>query len=305
MAPVPQPRRPTGTAFAIRDVLPWKDLSAIVRASETAGYSGVFLPEISGRDALVTLGALAGETRDLLLAPGVLPLRSRTPMLTAMAAATVHERSGGRLVLGLGTGWVGRRALDELRELVLTLRTLFRGEPLERDGRRLRLALSPGSEVPIWIGALGPKAMRLAGEVADVAFARERVAEGASAAGRDPGDVTVAAYVRSWVGDDVEAGTMAFRAAAGEYASYPLYARQFAQLGLGAEAEAAAAAHRAGRLDEVPEALVRTVGGIGEDAPRHLAAYRDAGADLPVVYPVSAGDPAASIEGTLLALAPG
>jgi 5,10-methylenetetrahydromethanopterin reductase len=316
MAPVPQPRRPTGTAFAIRDALSWKDLSAIVRASETAGYSGVFLPEISGRDALVTLGALAGETRDLLLAPGVLPMRSRTPMLTAMAAATVHERSGGRLVLGLGTGWVGRRALDELRELVLTLRTLFRGEPLERDGRRLRLALSPGSEVPIWIGALGPRAMRLAGEVADgvllnwcpperVAFARERVAEGASAAGRDPGDVTVAAYVRSWVGDDVEAGTTAFRAAAGEYASYPLYARQFAQLGLGAEAEAAAAAHRAGRLDEVPEALVRTVGGIGEDAPRHLAAYREAGADLPVVYPVSAGDPAASIEGTLLALSPG
>ena len=60
---------------------------------ETAGYAAVFLPEIAGRDAFVALGALAGETRDLLLGTGVVPMSSRTPPLTAMAAATVQERS--------------------------------------------------------------------------------------------------------------------------------------------------------------------------------------------------------------------
>lgn len=307
--------RQGATGFALRDPLPWSDFSAIVRAAETAGYQALFVPEIAGRDALVTLGALAGETRDLLLGTGVLPMRSRTPMLTAMGAATVHERSGGRLLLGLGTGAVGPRALEELRELIGTLRSLFRGETVERSGRRLRLALAPTDEMPIWISAMGPKAMRLAGEVADgvllnwcpperVAFARKRIAEGAEGAGRDPGEVSLAVYVRSWVGEDERAAMTVLLAAAGEYASYPAYARQFEQLGLGAEATLAAAAHRSGRPEDVPEALVRAVSAFGDRAPALISEFREAGADLPVVYPVPVGEPAASIEATLLALAP-
>ena len=116
-------RQPSGTGFALRDAVPWKELGPIVRAAEPAGYTAVFLPEIAGRDALVTLGMFAGETRGLLLGTGVLPMRSRTPLLTAMAAATVQERSGGRLILGLGTGDVGRGALDELRETVRLVQT--------------------------------------------------------------------------------------------------------------------------------------------------------------------------------------
>ena len=101
---MPGHRQPSGLAFAIRDPLPWNDLVGIVRAAENAGYRALFLPEISGRDALVTLGALARDTRDLLLGTGVLPMRSRTPLLTAMGSATVDKRSGGRLLLGLGPG---------------------------------------------------------------------------------------------------------------------------------------------------------------------------------------------------------
>jgi alkanesulfonate monooxygenase SsuD/methylene tetrahydromethanopterin reductase-like flavin-dependent oxidoreductase (luciferase family) len=308
-------RRPSGTAFALRDPLPWGDLSAIVRAAEAAGYTALFLPEITGRDALVTLGTLAGETRDLVLATGIVPMGSRTPLLTAMAAATVHERSGGRLVLGLGTGAAGPGALGRLRETILGLRALLAGEAFERLGEAVQLSLDPGSPVPLWISALGPKAMRLAGEVADgvllnwcpperVAFARERVAEGAAARGRDPAEVTCSVYVRSWVGGDEGAAMPALQAAAGQYASYPAYARQFDEVGLGEEARAAAEAHRADRPEEVPHALVRAVCAIGEAAPARIAAYREAGADLPVVYPVPVGEPSASIERTLLALAP-
>jgi alkanesulfonate monooxygenase SsuD/methylene tetrahydromethanopterin reductase-like flavin-dependent oxidoreductase (luciferase family) len=306
---------PASTGFALRDPLPWDDFSAIVRAAETAGYRSLWLPEIIGRDPLVALGALAGETRDLLLATGVLPMRSRTPLVTAMAAATVHERSAGRFVLGVGPGAVGRGALPELREHVATLRALLGGDSLERKGRRVRLSLALPGEVPIWISALGPNAMRLAGEIADgavlnwcpperVAFARERIDEGAEAAGRDAGEVAIAVYVRSWVGSDLDEGTRAVREATSEYASYPAYARQFEQVGLGAEAGAAADALRAGRPEDVPEALVRAVTAVGEGARDRLEEYRRAGA-LPVVYPVAAGDAAPSIEATLLALAPG
>jgi alkanesulfonate monooxygenase SsuD/methylene tetrahydromethanopterin reductase-like flavin-dependent oxidoreductase (luciferase family) len=309
-------RQPARTAFALRDPLPWDDLAAIVRAAEHAWYAALFLPEIAGRDAFVTLGALAGETRDLLLGTGVVPMRSRTRMLTAMAAATVHERSGGRHVLGLGTGGAGKGALEELRSTVLVIRTLLEGGTVEHNGEQLRLSLGPDTPLPIWISALGPRAMRLAGEVADgailnwctperVAFARERIREGAERAGRDPSSVTVSVYVRAWVGADEGEALPALRAATAQYASFPAYARQFEQMGFGPEVAASAEALRAGRTEEVPDALVRAVCAFGEGAMDRLGAYSDAGADLSVVYPVAIGAAARSVEGTLLALAPG
>ncbi len=310
-------RQPRGTGFALRDPLPWKDLAEIVRAGERLGYAALFLPEITGRDALVALGALAGETRELLLGTGILPLPSRGTLLTSMGAATVHERSGGRLLLGLGTGDLGRGALERLREEVNGLRSLFAGDRVDRRGAKVDLSLDPGSRVPIWISALGPNGMRLAGEIADgvllnwcpperVPYASERVREGAETAGRDPSSVTIAVYVRACVEQDEARAIPALKAFAGQYASFPAYARQFSAVGLGAEAEAAAAAYRSGDHDGVPERLVREVCVLGtkREALTRLAAYRNAGAALPVVYPVPVGEPGPSILGTLLALAP-
>ncbi|HEY7660960.1 MAG TPA: LLM class flavin-dependent oxidoreductase, partial [Actinomycetota bacterium] len=312
---MPELRQPHGTAFAVRDPLPWNDVEDIVKAAENVGYAAVFLPEIAGRDALATAGMLAGATRELLLGSGVVPMRSRSLPLTAMSAATVQERSGGRLVLGIGTGGAGRGALAELRATVGGLRALLDGEEVRSDGRRSRLSLVPERRVPIWISALGPRAMRLAGEVADgvilnwcpperVTFARERIGEGAEVAGRDPESVSVAVYVRAWVGADEPAGLRALNAAAAEYASFPAYARQFEQSGLAEEAAAAASAHRSGRPEDVPERLVRSMAAVGETARETIEAVRAAGAQVPVVYPAAVGDPAPTLEATRTALAP-
>jgi 5,10-methylenetetrahydromethanopterin reductase len=313
MAAMTALRQPRGLGLALRDPLPWDDLVGVARTGEELGYVAVFLPEIFARDAFAALMGLAGETREMLLGTGVLPMRSRTPLLTAMAAATVHERSGGRLVLGIGTGSVGRGALEELTRTVADVRSLLRGETLALEGRT-HLALPPGSEVPVWISAMGPKAFELAGRVADgvllnwctpkrVAFARAAVAEGARSAGRDPREITVAVYVRSWVGEDAGSARTEMKAAAGAYAGYPAYARQFAQLGVGADAEAAAAAVAEGRPRDVPDRLVHAFTAFGDGARARLAEYREAGADLVLAYPVAVGEPVPSILGTVRALA--
>lgn len=303
-------RQPRGTAFALRDPFAWGTFAGLVRAGEALGYRAVFLPEIAGRDALAALTGLAGETLDLLLGTGIVPMTVRAPRLTAMGAATVHERSDGRAILGLGTGSAGTGALATLEAQVAEVRGLL------RPGGGLSLSL-PGP-VPIWISALGPRSVALAGRIADgvllnwctperVAQARRAVRETAEAAGRDPDAITIAAYVRGSLGGDPEAGRAALRAAAGEYASFPAYARQFAAMGLGDAARAAGAAHAAETPEAVPEALVRAVclpDDPGEARAR-LDAYREAGADLPVVYPVATlDDPAASVEATLRGAAP-
>jgi alkanesulfonate monooxygenase SsuD/methylene tetrahydromethanopterin reductase-like flavin-dependent oxidoreductase (luciferase family) len=318
MAAVSDRRQPTGTGFALRDPLPWDAYAALVREGEAAGYRALFLPEIAGRDALVALGALAGETDALLLGTGILPVASRSTLLTAMGAATVHERSGGRLLLGIGTGDLGAGALERLREEVHALRSLFEGERVERKGAQVALSLLPGSPIPIWISCLGPRSMRLAGEIADgvllnwcpperVAFARERIREGAEVAGRDPAEVRLGVYLRACIDEDPDRSLGVIREAAARYASYPAYARQFEAVGLGEEARKAAASLGSTDPSGVPERLVREVCLVGSEpeARARLEAYRSAGADLPVVYPVPAGAPGPSIRVTLAALAPG
>ncbi len=321
MAPdMPGPQRGQRTGVALRDPLPWHEFVQVVESAEQAGYEALFLPEIAGRETFATLAAVAGVTSALLLGNGIAPMTSRRAQTTAMAAATVHELSGGRMILGLGSGTSFRGALERLRAYVSQVRSILTGETVAlEDGGTFVLSLERESAPPpIWISALGPKAMRLAGEVADgvllnwctperVAFAREAIREGAEAAGRDPASVTIAVYVRACIGQEDAASLPALREAAGQYASYPAYRRQFEAMGLGAEAAAAASAHAAGRAEDVPEALVRAVCLLGEDpvaSGARLREHRDAGAHLPIVYPVPARDPVSSVLGTLFALAP-
>jgi len=319
MAAVMLARQPTvvGTAFAVRGAWPWPTFEALVREGETLGYRAVFLPEIAGRDAFAALAALAGVTSELLLGTGIVPMTSRRAGLTAMGAATVHERSGGRAILGIGTGAPKTGALDELERQVGRIRSLLDPERAGRDGSVLAL----DRPVPIWIAALGPRAVAAAGRVADgvllnwctperVARARVQLGEAAERAGRDPSTVTVAAYIRAASSadpDDDGPVRRALAVAAGEYASYRAYRRQFESMGVGAAADVAASAHASGREpspDEVAP-LLDAVCLSGSSARARLESFREAGCDLPIVYPVAFGaDGARSVADTLRTLAP-
>jgi alkanesulfonate monooxygenase SsuD/methylene tetrahydromethanopterin reductase-like flavin-dependent oxidoreductase (luciferase family) len=318
MAAVTLPRQPAvaATAFAVRDPWPWPTFESLVCEGESLGYRAVFLPEIGARDSFAALAALAGATSELLLGTGIVPMTSRRTELTAMGAATVHERSGGRAILGVGTGAPRTGALDELETQVVAIRSLLDTARAGPDDSVLAL----DRPVPIWIAALGPRAVDLAGRVADgvllnwctperIAQARMQLVEAAERAGRDPAAVTVAAYVRAAVGaeDDEELARRALARAAGEYASYPAYRRQFESMGFGPAADAAASAHASGREpspDEVAP-LLDAVCLSGGPARAALEAFREAGCDLPVVYPVAFGAQAArSVADTLRALRP-
>ena len=309
MADVTAEAQRTRTGVALRDPLAWHDLVQVVETAEQAGFEAAFVPEIAGREAFATLAGLAGVTERLRLGTGVVPLPARRLSTLAMAAATAQELSGGRLVLGLGSGPPGPGALDRVRSGIRALREALAGRPLD-DG--FALALDAGRPPPLWLAALGDRMVGLAGEIADgvllnwctparVARARELIAVGAARAQRDPRAVTVAVYVRACLGHEDEVALEALREPTAQYASMPHYRRQMEAMGLGEAAAAAASGPGA-----VSDDLVRKLCLLGDpaDAARRLDEFREAGADLPVVYPVPAREPVSSIMGTVLALAP-
>ena len=302
--------------LALREPLPWHDFVQVVLTAEEAGYETLFVPEIAGREAFSTLAGLAPATDHILLGTGVVPAHVRRLETTAMAAATVQELSSGRLILGVGSGPPGPGAIDRVRRHVAALRVGLSGAPSVPAGE-FRVALDLGTPPPIWLAALGDRMIALAGEIADgvllnwctadrVARATELIREGAARAGRAPGAVTVGIYARACIDPEEEVALAALREPAGQYASMPHYRRQMEAMSLGAAAAEAAEATSRGRPEDVPEELVRALCIVGdaEEGHRRLRELRDAGADLPIVYPVPAREPVSSVMGTMLALAP-
>src|SRR4051794_1076437 len=150
----------------------------IADRAESLGYDAFFLAEGWGHDASVLLAEVAVRSSRIRIGTGVLNVWGRSPAQIAMLAASLHEISGGRFILGLGAGSPAlaeglhdvpfRAPVRRLAAVTRQVRALLNGDRVTPAGgaRGLRLALGP-SPVPIMLAALGPAAIRLAGEVAD------------------------------------------------------------------------------------------------------------------------------------------
>src|SRR5918998_6019383 len=152
-----------------------------VRLAEELGYEAVYVTHIAGRESLTVITHYAGQTERIRVGTGVVPIYTRTPATMAQTAATIDEISGGRLNLGLGVshrpvveGWHGQtidKPASEMREYAAIVRAILRGEaPPAGDKWRtgFRLAgLEPRPDLPIYVAALSPRMLRLAGEHAD------------------------------------------------------------------------------------------------------------------------------------------
>ena len=203
------------------------ELESYARAAETAGYDSLWVTERYFHEETFTLlGFLAAVTQRLKLGVGVTNPYTRNPALLAMAGATLDRVSGGRFILGMGRsepfiirdrlGYPYRQPRAVLAEAVGAIRELLAGNRVDAAGRQFsvqntRLAVLPVQQpMPIYLAALGPQALRLAGALADgvilnayvpadyVRYAVKIIREAAREAGRDPAaiDITCMLVVR-------------------------------------------------------------------------------------------------------------
>lgn len=163
--------------------------------AEALGYDSVWTAEAWGSDAFTPLAWIGANTRKVRLGTAVVQLSARTPTATAMAALTLDHLSQGRVILGLGVsgpqvveGWYGQpfsKPLARTREYIGIIRkVLAREEPVSNDGphyplpyqgegswglgKPLRSITHPlRADLPIFMGAEGPKNIALSTEIAD------------------------------------------------------------------------------------------------------------------------------------------
>ena len=184
-----------GLVWGYWGAAPPADLVPLTVEAERLGYDSVWTAESWGSDAFTPLGYLAAHTTTIGLGTAVVQLSARTPTATAMAAITLDHLSNGRFTLGLGVsgpqvveGWYGRpgnKPLARTREYVEIIRRVLRREgPLEFDGefhqhpyrgegsvglgKPLKVMTHPlRADLPIVLGAEGPKNIRQTVEIAD------------------------------------------------------------------------------------------------------------------------------------------
>jgi 5,10-methylenetetrahydromethanopterin reductase len=211
--------------FGLR-IPPCADARAVARCAadaERAGFDIAWLPDSQflWRDVWASMALAAAETERIVLGTCVTNLETRHPSVTAAAAVTLEEVAPGRTILGVGTGdssikTLGLRPtrLAAMREGVQLIRRLTVGEVLDFEGREMRLHASLDRPPPVYLAANGPKALALAGEIADgvitvagiqpelVGRLRRQVAVGAERAGRSLDEIDICVGTFCHVTDD-------------------------------------------------------------------------------------------------------
>src|SRR3954447_20019042 len=218
------------------------DVQPLVDEAERLGFDSIWSAEAYGSDAVSWLAWVASRTTNLEFGTAIMQIPARTPAATAMTAITLDHLSGGRFRLGLGMsgpqvveGWHGSpygKPLARTREYVEVVRAILRRDkPVELDGEYYTIPAPDGlgttglgkplktivhplrADLPIYLAAIGPKNVALAGEIADgwlptffspqrMGMYREWLDEGLARSGRDAASFDIAPMVPVFVGED-------------------------------------------------------------------------------------------------------
>jgi probable F420-dependent oxidoreductase len=209
----------------------------IALRAEQAGFDSVWAPEFHNHSGPLALAAAAIATERVELGTAIAWAFGRSPLLTAVTALDLDEMSGGRFVLGLGTGtrrmrtdWLGAPAdkpATRLRETIEAVRAVWDAAgagAVDYEGELVRLKVRPYGRadqirprLPVYVAAVNEGMTRMAGAIADGVVAhpmataryieevmRPAIAEGASGAGRSASDVGVADWVLLAISADRE-----------------------------------------------------------------------------------------------------
>jgi alkanesulfonate monooxygenase SsuD/methylene tetrahydromethanopterin reductase-like flavin-dependent oxidoreductase (luciferase family) len=305
----------------------------LAQRAEQLGYHAFYLAEGWGHDATVLLTEIAIRTERIRLGTGVLNIWGRSPASLAMLAGTLDDVSGGRFELGLGAGSpqlaeglhdaAFRDPVGQLASVTRQVRRLLAGERLApsgpREQRPLRLATGPRPGLPINVAALGPRAIRVAGELADGWYPFLLPVSGVAAgvALLDDGR-RGAGTPRPRISPCIPAAVATDPGQARQLASWwvafyltsmgPLYPRALRRLGHGAAVDEVLRANPTRRTADVPARATRlldelTVWGDADTAGTALERWYRAGAELPTVV-LPPNRPLAQLEFMLEAMAP-
>lgn len=277
--------------------VPLKDLPALARRAEEAGYESLWSQEATELDGFTPLAVAAQHTERVRLVTGIVSVYTRGPALLAQSATALAELSSGRFTLGLGASsnviveqWNGipfERPLARVRTTVDYLRRAFAGERV--DGG-FKLNPPPAEPIPIVLAALRDRMLGLARDHADGAFTNFLPLSGVSRVVEAFGapDKELACRFFSIDGPEEEALVTAKRILVA-YATVPVYSEFFRWLGWSEEIDpvvaAWAAGDRKGALELAPEQLIREIFLLGpvEAQQERLALFADGGIDTAVL----------------------
>lgn len=298
----------------LRRELPPERMPELARRIEAAGFAELWLVEdyfFAG--GIATATAALAATVSIPVGLGIVPAVTRNAAFMAMEFATLARLYPGRFLPGIGhgdgdsmrkIGAMPASQLAALEEVVVAVRSLLRGEEVDGRGRhvaldRVRLDFPPAPPPPVFTGVMGAKSLALSGRVADgtilaetaspayVAWARQRIAAGAAAAGRaGPHRVTV--YAWSMVDRDPAVARRALRPIVAEALASGIFAAQLGALGI-AEAVATEVARAGADLTGawLRDDWLDRLAVVGDAATCALAIGRlaAAGADAVVLVP--------------------
>jgi alkanesulfonate monooxygenase SsuD/methylene tetrahydromethanopterin reductase-like flavin-dependent oxidoreductase (luciferase family) len=332
--------------------LTFADEAQLSEEAAHLGYSSLWTPDGNGHDAFVTCAQRWSATRSVVpegLGTGisVSPVALRTPSALAISGASLSDLTGGRFILGIGTGGAygaeyqrsyglpKLSALALMRDYLTVIRTLVAGETANYEGkvitaRGLKLGFK-APRTPVYLGALGPKMLHLAGELADgaclnwcaaeqVAWSRQQINEGAEQVGRDPSEVKMAEYIRICVDDDEEVARRALTVATmgyamGRHGATPRersmgYRGHFERMGFTKALEELDRMREKGastdeQIDAFPTDLLKRVGyyGPAEGAAAHFRKLAE-GLDVAIVRIVAARPGIESVRAVMRACQP-
>lgn len=202
---------------------PVNETADFIKQSEDAGFAGVGLldSQLLERDVFVSMAAAIQATSKIRVASAVTNPVTRHVSVLASAIKTVAEMAPGRTEFWIGRGYssvqtigIKPASVRQMRESVLTLKRLLAGDEVDFDGSTSRMRHGDADVPPIYISATGPRAIEVAGEVADgvllqiglhpkaVELARQHVEVGAKRAGRNPDDVKMILTATTIINDD-------------------------------------------------------------------------------------------------------